>query len=168
MKIFRVMVVGAALLSALVSQTPRARAADAKSNAVTSGEFIIDPPTLINLGFEWLVEGDDNRNAQVDIAYRRRGDAAWKAGMPLLRMTGERIYQSDGVFNLKTPNMFAGSVLDLEEDTTYEVRLSLSDPDGGKAVRIVTAKTRAEPRPAAGGRIYHVYPRDWKGAKEPG
>ena len=31
----------------------------------TLGEFVIDPPTLINLGFEWFVEGDDNRNAAV-------------------------------------------------------------------------------------------------------
>ncbi len=30
---------------------------------VTPGELVIDPPTLINLGFEWLMEGDDNRNA---------------------------------------------------------------------------------------------------------
>jgi hypothetical protein len=27
---------------------------------VKSGE-LIDHPTLINLGFEWLIEGDDNR-----------------------------------------------------------------------------------------------------------
>ena len=35
-----------------------------------------------------------------------------------------------------------------------------------KLVRIATAKTRAEPKPAAGGHVYHVYPRDWKGPKE--
>jgi len=139
-----------------------------QNNKVKAGELVIDPPTLINLGFEWLVEGDDNRNAKVEIAYRKKGESRWRSAMPLLRLSGERIYQSEGVFNLKTPNMFAGSILDLEEYTTYEVRLSLSDPDGGGAIRIVTAKTRAEPKPATGGRIYHVYPRDWKGAKEPG
>jgi len=139
-----------------------------QNNKVKAGELVIDPPTLINLGFEWLVEGDDNRNAKVEIAYRKKGESRWRSAMPLLRLSGERIYQSEGVFNLKTPKMFAGSILDLEENTTYEVRLSLSDPDGGGAIRIVTAKTRAEPKPATGGRIYHVYPRDWKGAKEPG
>ena len=61
-------------------------------NTVKAGELVIDPPTLINLGFEWLVEGDDNRNAKVEIAYRKKGDTAWKTGMPLLRMTGERVY----------------------------------------------------------------------------
>ena len=136
-------------------------------NKVKAGELVIDPPTLINLGFEWVIQGDDNRNAQVDVAYRKKGDTAWKTAMPLLRLQHERVYQGEGVFNVEMPNMFAGSILDLEENTAYEVRLTLSDPDGGGAVKMVTVKTRAEPMPAAGGHVYHVYPRDWKGPKEP-
>jgi hypothetical protein len=34
------------------------------------------------------------------------------------------------VFNLITPNMFAGSILDLEPGTTYEARFVMTDPDG--------------------------------------
>lgn len=34
------------------------------SNAVTPEEFIVEPPTLINLGFEWRIDGDANRNGQ--------------------------------------------------------------------------------------------------------
>jgi hypothetical protein len=30
---------------------------------------------------------------------------------------------------------------------------------------VVTVRTRAEPKPAAGGRVFHVYPHDFKGAK---
>jgi hypothetical protein len=41
---------------------------------------------LINLGFEWLIEGDANRNASVDVSYRKAGETAWKKGMPLLRL----------------------------------------------------------------------------------
>ena len=137
-------------------------------NAVRAGELVIDPPTLINLGFEWVIQGDDNRNARVDVAYRKKGDTDWKTAMPLLRLQHERVYQGEGVFNVEMPNMFAGSILDLQENTAYEVRLTLSDPDGGGAVRTVTVKTRAEPMPASGGHVYHVYPRDWKGPKEPG
>ena len=69
----------------------------------TPGEFVIDPPTLINLGFEWLIEGDDNRNATVEVAYRRTGDVEWRQGLPLLRLQGERIYQSEGVFDVISP-----------------------------------------------------------------
>jgi hypothetical protein len=81
----RIVVAGSALCLALVSQGPRARAADAKSNAATAGEFVIGPPTLINLGFEWVIQGDDNRNAAVAVSYRKKGDTQWRQGMPLLR-----------------------------------------------------------------------------------
>jgi hypothetical protein len=100
----------ALLLSCLFAATAAAAPA---VNKVAAGELVTDPPTLINLGFEWLIEGDDNRNAQVTVSYRKKGETAWKTGMPLLRLSGERVYQSEGVFNLKTPNMFAGSILDL-------------------------------------------------------
>src|SRR5471030_3043526 len=82
-------------------------AAAGDSNKVTPGELIIDHPTLINLGFEWLIEGDDNRNAQVEVSYRQRGETQWKVGLPLLRLQGERVYQNQGVFDVVSPNMFA-------------------------------------------------------------
>ena len=40
-------------------------------NVVVPGELVIEPPTLINLGFEWLIQGDDNRNASVAVSFRR-------------------------------------------------------------------------------------------------
>jgi hypothetical protein len=64
--------------------------------------------------------------------------------------------------------MFAGSILDLEPDTAYEARFVLSDPDGvtGDAQRTVTVHTRPEPKPATGGRTFHVYPPGFKGQKQ--
>ena len=94
----------------------------APMNKVKAGELVIDPPTLINLGFEWVIQGDDNRNAKVEVSYRKKGDKAWKPAMPLLRLQHERVFQGEGVFNVEMPNMFAGSILDLEENTTYEAR----------------------------------------------
>jgi hypothetical protein len=138
---------------------------------VQPGEFIIDHPTLINLGFEWLIDGDDNRNARVDVSYRRRGDSQWKPALPLLRLQGERIYQNQGVFDVISPNMFAGSILDLEPATDYEARFVMSDPDGisgqpgATATKTLTIRTRAEPRPYSGGRVFHVYPPGYQGPK---
>jgi hypothetical protein len=146
-------------------------AAAEDSNKVRPGEFIIDHPTLINLGFEWLIEGDDNRNAQVEVQYRQRGEIQWKVGLPLLRLQGERIYQNQGVFDVISPNMFAGSILDLQPDTEYEARFMMSDADGisglnGKtATKTVTVRTRAEPKPYADGRVFHVYPTSYKGPR---
>src|ERR1700693_1496676 len=155
-------------LSVLVVASARAAA---NENKVKPGEFIIDHPTLINLGFEWLIEGDDNRNAEVSVSYRKQGQIEWKQELPLLRLQGERIYQDQGVFDVVSPNMFAGSILDLEPDTAYQARFVLSDPDGftgqnNKAVtKTVTVRTRPEPKPYAGGRVFHVYPPDYKGTK---
>ena len=56
------------------------------ANAVTAGEFVVDPPTLINLGFEWLVEGDANRTATVEVSYRKTGETTWRTGLPMLRL----------------------------------------------------------------------------------
>src|SRR6202165_539552 len=138
---------------------------------IKPGELVVDPPTLINLGFEWLVEGDDNHNAKVDVSYRKQGETQWKQGLPLLRLHGERIYQNQGVFDVISPNMFAGSILDLEPNTAYEARFVMSDPDGfqgqsAKSVtKFVTVRTRPEPIPYSGGRVFHVYPPGYKGTK---
>jgi hypothetical protein len=146
-------------------------AAENDTNKVKPSELVVDHPTLINLGFEWLIEGDDNRDAQVDVSYRKQGETQWKQALPLLRLHGERIYQSQGVFDVISPNMFAGSILDLEPNTAYVARFVMSDPDGFQGQNVksvtktVTVRTRPEPMPYSAGRAFHVYPPDYKGPK---
>ncbi|MCY4599536.1 MAG: hypothetical protein OXF27_06420, partial [Acidobacteria bacterium] len=134
--------------------------------AVVAGELLTEMPTLLNLGFEWFIQGDTNRNASVAISYRARGQTPWTEAMPLLRLQGERIYAESRV-DVIAPNMFAGSVLDLEPDTEYEIRFVMSDPDGvhGTAERELTVRTRAEPEAWGGGRVFHVYPHGFDGPK---
>ena len=136
------------------------------ANRTTAGEFITERPTLISLGFEWHIDGDDNHNAAVSVFYRKKGEQAWKEGLPLLRLDHERI--NENALQYVVPNMFAGSIFDLEPATDYECRLVLADPDGvaGKAENIVTVHTRPEPKPAAGGKVYHVYPPGFNGQKQ--
>jgi len=136
------------------------------ANKVTAGEFIAERPTLISLGFEWHIDGDDNHNAAVSVFYRKKGQQAWKEGLPLLRLDHERINENS--LQYIVPNMFAGSIFDLEPGTDYECRLVLADPDGvdGKAENIVAVHTRPEPKPAAGGNVYHVYPPGFSGQKQ--
>lgn len=136
-------------------------------NSVRAGELIVDPPTLINLGFEWFIEGDDNRNASVEVSYRKVGETAWQSALPLLRLHNERITRDD-FLDVVAPNMFAGSILDLQPDTAYEARFVLTDPDGarGQTRRTLTVRTRPEPMPAQGGRTFHVYPPNFKGQKQ--
>src|SRR5579862_9186705 len=160
-----------ALLFAAVALFPTPSWSQARTVA---GDFVVEPPTLVSLGFEWRITGDDNRNASVDVTFRKKGEQQWRKGLPLLRLDREQVLGGtprDGgshYFNYVAPNMFAGSLLDLEPDTEYECRFVLSDPDGvkGKAVRTVTVRTRKEPEPAAGGHVYHVYPFGYKGPRQ--
>src|SRR5512139_2915106 len=103
-------------------------------NKVKAGQFVIGDPTLICLGFEWNIEGDDNRNAAVAVQYRKKGTTAWKEALPLLRLQNE---EAGGSFirGFVGPNMFAGSILDLEPDTEYECKFQMSDPDGVDGIK---------------------------------
>ncbi len=134
--------------------------------ATTPKDFIVEPPTLLSLGFEWKIDGDSNRTAHVEVAYRKRGDKEWRVGLPLLRLDGEQLKFAP--LDYTAPNEFAGSILNLEPATDYECRFTLVDPDGvnGPAEKLVTVKTRAEPMPAPGGNIYHVYPPGFTGTKQ--
>ncbi len=135
-------------------------------NSVQAEAFIVEPPTLQNLGFEWYIDGDENRNSTVKVEYRPEGNQAWKQGMPLLRIGGEHIGRAG--IDYTTPHMFAGSILDLNVDTKYEARFTLEDPDGvdGEAVKVVEVATRAEPMPYPDGRVRHVYPEYYQGEME--
>ncbi len=136
-------------------------------NRTSTGSLTIDPPTLMALGFAWSIEGDDNRNARVAVSYRKQGTEKWQPALDLMRIQNEQIW-TRGATDLTAPNQFAGSLFDLDEATDYEVKLSLTDPDGvsGKAEKLVTVRTRAEPKPATGGRVFHVYPPGYTGKKE--
>ena len=155
----------------------------------TSGDFITEPPTLVSLGFEWKITGDDNRNASVNVSYRKKGEQSWHDALPLMRLHNEQIGvppapanpnpgaapgsvpgpQRYTVFKYTAANMFAGSILNLEPDTEYECRFTLADPDG------VTGWPRRRLRLCAlewscsrpdGGHVYHVYPIGWEGPKQ--
>ena len=130
-------------------------------NAVAAGAFHVERPTLISLGFDWRIAGDDNRNAKVEVAYRKKGETPWKTGMPLMRSQNEMVGMAPGpggpdsegrfpLFNYRVANIFAGSIFHLEPGAEYECRFTLTDPDGvsGKAVQTVTVRTRQEPKPA--------------------
>lgn len=154
-----------AVLISAASSAPSVRAQD--DAPITPGELVIEPPTLISLGFEWYVEGDSNRNASVEVEYRRADDEVWRAGLPLLRINGERTVYLD-VLDFTAPNMFAGSLFNLEPDTLYAVRFTMSDSDGvfGTRRQTVEVRTRAEPRPSETGRVFHVYPPDHEGERK--
>ena len=165
------------LLTSMLTTCVSAFAAD----AVTPGKLTVDPPTLICLGVCWKIDGDDNRNASVKLSYRAEGDATWKEGLPLVyvdpegltfvrRKTDKGLRDSweanpeGAAFSRKIPRMFAGSIFDLKPDTTYEIRLQMTDRDGGGAERRLKSRTRPVPRAAPNAKVVRVKPQDLQAA----
>jgi|GEM_PF-168073 len=137
-------------------------------NAVRAGRFHVEHPTLMNLGFEWAIEGDANRNATVAVQFRAAGESKWRDALPLVRIGGENVYRRRENLDYTVPHGFAGSILNLQPGTEYECQFVMSDPDGvaGQAAQNVKVKTRVEPQPYKSGRVLHVYPPDYFGSRE--
>jgi hypothetical protein len=102
--------------------------------------------TVLSIGLEWDIVGDINHNARGTTHYRIQGSSAWKPALPLVRV------------DYAGANMLAGSIMFLNPGTTYEVKVDISDPDGGSASRTVVVTTRQEPTRPTGGRTLHVVP----------
>lgn len=124
-------------------------------------EPVLDPPTLHSLGVYWIISGDDNENARIDLDVRKKSGGEWSKCLPLFRVEkgahkvdkyGSKLNIPDGAW------LFAGSALLLAPDTAYEIRLKLSDADGGTAEKILDAHTMAEPVLEAGTPEMHVAP----------
>ncbi len=133
----------------LISGTSRKSSAQ---NATVPGEVSVPYPTLTNLAVEWYIQGDDNLNSRVTVQFRKKGSKEWIQGMPLRRVP------SDENIGFKWKNKHSGSVFDLNPDSEYEIKLNLSDPDGGKAEKTVTAKTRPEPEVTVKAAVVEIKP----------
>ncbi len=137
-------------------------------NPTQAGKFTVEHPTLQNLGFEWALAGDENRNATVAVQYRPVGESAWRNALPLLRIGGENVYRRRENLDYTVPQGFAGSILNLQPGTEYECQFKLTDPDGttGQTDYTVKVRTRTEPMASKEGRTLHVYAPDYQGPKQ--
>jgi len=91
------------------------------------------------------ISGDDNRNATAALEIRPPGSGSYQPVHPAVRADATH---------------FASSLFDLEPDTTYDLRLTLSDPDGVSGVSVVdfTTETRTDTFPEPTLRTLHVSP----------
>ena len=138
-----------------------ARCALAGTTSKPLSEPVLDPPTLHCLGVYWIIEGDDNENARVECEYRPVGAPSWRRGMDLFRVEkgGNKLEKGESLVKAPADGwLFAGSIFSLTPDTQYELRLKLSDPDGGTAEKTLTARTLAEPTAPADMQVLHVSP----------
>ena len=96
-------------------------------------------PTIENLSVVWPIGGDDNNDGSVSVRYRASGQTVWIESAPLRRVPAG----SNSGFSWE--NSHVGSILNVDADTSYEIELSLTDPDGGDVTQTLTASTRPWP-----------------------
>jgi uncharacterized protein (TIGR03382 family) len=98
-----------------------------------------DRPTLHSLGVQVLISGDEQRQARIELRYRKVGEPLWLQGPPLFRVWPETV-------GVTIPEQFAGSLFDLEPGTAYELELRALDPEtASPQVRTLTSSTRPVP-----------------------
>ena len=125
------------------------------------GDPQLERPTLRSLGVYWIIQGDDNQNAFIGLEYRKAGSSPWRTAARLFRVERRAHLMERSGSELEAPDdgwLFAGSALLLEPRAAYELRLTLEDPDGGKATRTLRASTRSEPLVSTTARGRHVVP----------
>ena len=127
----------------------------ASEDACTPGELRTDS-TPNSISIEWDLTGDGDHDATCGVQYRQQGSQNWLEALSLFRVDYQWWYHRERAD--KPVNMFAGSLMFLKPDTTYEVRLDLADPDGGKATKTISVATRPFPKLPQNGRTLHVVP----------
>jgi hypothetical protein len=137
-----------AIATALVASLGSARVT---AQALTTPGAITTPyPTTQSISIEWAITGDSNNNGVVTVRYRPAGTTDWKTGMALFRIpAGSNDTGSFGSGNGQWSNKHSGSLFDLDPGTSYEIELTLTDPDGGSTTQTTTAATRPIPQAAA-------------------
>lgn len=127
----------------------------AQSNAIRLGTLAIDARATEALGFLLpIAAGDDDQDAIVALEYKETGSPTWIAGMGLVRI--EPRYaptitsRTTGQTFAGSPRSFAGIITGLAADTAYDIRVTVTDPDGidqagEAAVQSLTVSTRAIP-----------------------
>jgi len=132
---------------------PSARALGAPDDAVVPGLIRADA-TFEHIGVVWEVLGDVNLNSSLMLEFRRPGESTWHPCAPAVRAYPTIIVDGNPL-NL---NYWAASALFLQPGQTYELRLTLTDPDGGGSTQIITAATRTELQADPAGRQRYVVP----------
>ena len=122
--------------------------------AVNPGSVRIDA-TFENISVLYNITGDTNLNSELQINYRPTG-----SGMPYqpaaMTMRAHPGLVIDG--SSTSRNYHASSIMFLTPNTSYDIQLILSDPNGGGTTTVTTATTKAIPQPSPTATIKYVVP----------
>jgi hypothetical protein len=151
------------ILGILSFALPAGRSSAAASDAVIPGQIRADA-TFEHIGVLWAIAGDTDRDSRMTLEFRRPDETVWHAGAP-----AGRAYPSLVVDGAPLGlDYWAASALFLQPGQVYDLRLTLTDPDGGDVTQTISASTRAMLAPDPNGRQRYVIPGGSGGDGTPG
>ncbi len=139
--------------------SPLCDASEFTTNDITSFQIKLNA-TFEHISVHIDIAGDVNLNSELTIQYRLKGTTNFLPGADAMRAHPAMIV--DG--NPLNKNFHAGSVLFLQPNSKYELKLSLDDIDGGSAVIDTTIRTNIYPVSYIDGNILYVAPGNGGGA----
>ena len=132
-------------------------------NSITPVQLEVTP-TIRCIGLHWTVTGDLNENATGTVEFREQGTTQWYEAIDMYRWVPRTVKRNsiggvtaidkynDAANDVYAMNYLASSIFHLAPGTTYEIRVTLNDPDGGGTLRTITSTTRSIPTiPSTGG-----------------
>lgn len=125
--------------------------------------------TFNSVGIELFFTGDSNENATAELEFKKTGDSTFRKGLPLHR-TFQAYSQTLPASTEPSPSpiitpkdsfgdAFYGSALLLEAGTSYDIKVTVKDADGGDVVKTSTIITRQENIPQASNLVPNYFVR---------
>ena len=106
----------------------------AAGDAVSPGSVLVEA-SYESIGVVWKVSGDQNLNSSMTLEFRTSGATTWQSAAPAMRAYPSIIVNGSPL----GLDQWGASALFLEAGTSYELRLTINDPDGGASSRVVSA-----------------------------
>ncbi len=97
--------------------------------------------TFQHISCNVAIGGDDNGNSEMEILYKLQSTSNYLQAAQCMRAMPSMIVDGSAL----NMNFHAGSAMFLEVDAMYDIRIILSDPDGGNTTIDTTIKTKAYP-----------------------
>ena len=94
--------------------------------------------TFEHIGFTWSLTGDGDHDSWLFLEFRAEGTNRWKPAAPSMRAYPEAIVNGSPL----GLNYHAASAMFLESNKRYELRATVTDPDGGAAIKVESLRTR--------------------------
>ena len=144
---------GVLVLVLMTTVLASSRSSAAPQDAIIPGQTRADA-TFDHIGVLWSIDGDTDHDSTMTLEFRKPTESSWHPGAPAVRAY-PTIVVNGGPLGL---NYWAASAMFLQPGQTYELRLVLTDPDGGSATRTITAATRSGLEADLAGRQLYVVP----------